>query len=379
MPVISKPGLTFYTNMPTPYQLDFFSALAKYFTLHVVYFTTREADRQWDLSVEGIEYSVTVLEDSPFAKLIQKKIPSFHYDVHLKSLIDQDNAPYIIVNGTYWTPNVILAIKNNFKKGRFVAFWSEPVFPVANALKFRFKRLLLSPVLNHTSCLLAIGANAEKSFKTYGYKKAIFQLPYNIDTRLFERVNLDQSKLSSLQQTHRDRSQFIFLTSGSLIYRKGMDTVINAFNAIPDSFNLKLLILGDGEEKLTLQELAKDNPNVEFLGFQEKNTVPYWFNLADAFVFASRYDGWGLVINEALAASKPIIASTSTGAAMDKLGNLNAILLEPEDTVGYTNAMIKISTNKELVQSFTKNSGSIREEVSSDFNANKLYDICTNS
>ncbi|RYY15236.1 MAG: glycosyltransferase, partial [Chitinophagaceae bacterium] len=139
---------------------------------------------------------------------------------------------------------------------------------------------------------------------------------------------------------------------------------------------LKLLIIGDGDQKESLRELVAKDENIVLLGFQEKEMVPYWYNLSDAFVFASRYDGWALVINEALAAGKPVVASTATGAATDRLSSDNSFLIDPEDVNGFANAMIKLANDKNLGSQLVMQTREIARELSSAYNAQKIYDIC---
>ena len=81
--------------------------------------------------------------------------------------------------------------------------------------------------------------------------------------------------------------------------------------------------------KESLKELAAPaGGRIVFLGFVEKNDIPYYFANSDIFAFASRYDGWALVINEALAADLPIISSDKVGAAVDKLKHRINVLVK---------------------------------------------------
>jgi glycosyltransferase involved in cell wall biosynthesis len=374
-----KPTLSFYTNMPTPYQVDFFDALKNYFDLHVIYFTTRESDRLWTLSATGQGYKVSVLKNGLLAKLVQKKVSSFHSSPDISKLIKEDKSSFVIVNGTYWSPNVVRAVSINHEMKKWVAYWSEPVFAVNSKLRFWLKKLMLSTVLNKTDCILAIGSRAEAGFRSYGYEKAIYQVPYNINTELFARSNLDQRKLGDMEKMYKPNGEYIFLSSGSLIERKGMDIIIQAFEEAGKKANIKLLILGDGEEKSKLVNLTKGDQRIEFIGFQEKEMIPYWFNMADSFVFATRYDGWGLVINEALAAGKPVISTRAAGAAADQLNSENSIICEPEDIAGFAKAMYLMATDNQLNEEFINKTRNISTKLSSAYNARKVYDICTNS
>ncbi|WP_207511724.1 glycosyltransferase family 4 protein [Longitalea luteola] len=371
-----KPVLSFYTNMPTPYQLDFIEALKECFELRVIYFTVREADRQWQLSTTGKGYSVVVLKNSRFAIWMQKRVPSFHFSRKIISLLRKDDADYVLVNGTYWSPNVILALYISYRKKKKVSFWSEPVFPVKSPFLFLIKKIMLFPVMRYTHFLLAIGKQAVDGYRKYGYKKDIHNIPYNINSRLFAKENLQQAIFEKLVQQYKPGSGTVLLTSGSLIHRKGMDTIIRAFLQLPDSLNVCLLIMGDGEQKDDLKALCNNDHRIHFLGFQEKHMIPYWFSLADIFVFASRYDGWGLVINEAVASETAIICSKSVGAATDKLiDQYSAILVEADDIPGFSAAMQKLVKDKQSRERIISNSASLKQELSSDYNAKKVFDI----
>lgn len=373
---IAKPVLYFYTNMPTPYQLDFFGALKHYFNLTVVYFTDRESDRQWELASTGDGYSTIILKNGWLAGLVQKFKPSFHFAKGIKKNVADAQADFIIINGTYWSPNVIYSLKIAARKDIQIAFWSEPVFPVNSKLKKWVKSLLLGPVKKHADMLLAIGKKAEECYRWYGFSKPIHNIPYNIDTELFKEANLDPAILEDLRNTYKSTGELIFLSSGSLIHRKGMDLIINAFKVLDPGINARLLIIGDGQEKAALQELAEGNDRIHFLGFQDKHIIPYWFNLCEVFVFASRYDGWALVINEAMAAGKAIICANSVGAAYDSLVNgKNALIVESEDVAGFAMAMHELQINKALRDHLGKDAFITGEGISSESMAKKLYDI----
>lgn len=374
-----KPGLTFYTNMPTPYQLDFFDELKLRFDLTVVYFTAKENDRIWDLRLSGDGYKTVLLENSRSFKWIQQLFPSVHYSRALTEFGDNDANQFVIVNGTYWSPNVVLAIKTAAKRRKTVAFWSEAIFPVSNKLKIFIKRMLFKPVKDHTDFLMAIGRKAESCFREYGYANEIFNIPYNIRTDLFSGTAMDQVKLVHLQGKFGKGKDVIFLSSGSLIHRKGMDILINAFKRFPRETKAQLLIIGDGEDREILQSLIGGDSRIHLLGFQSKEDVPYFFRIADVFVFASRYDGWGLVINEAVAAGCAVISSDMVGAATDALvDGETAIICKSDDESAFHDAMNRMLDQSERSR-FQRAVMDKAEVFSSEYNAKRVYEIFVKS
>jgi glycosyltransferase involved in cell wall biosynthesis len=56
---------------------------------------------------------------------------------------------------------------------------------------------------------------------------------------------------------------------------------------------------------------------IEYAGFQAPDVLPAFFARADVFVLPSRYDGWGVVVNQALGAGLPVVCSEAVGAGHD--------------------------------------------------------------
>ena len=108
----------------------------------------------------------------------------------------------------------------------------------------------------------------------------------------------------------------IFCTVGSLLPVKGIDRLLNVQKElIAQGFNFNLVIVGDGKEKESLEKLVLAfnlSEYVRFVGFQS-NPFKY-IKLADVFVLASHYEGFGNVLVEALILGKPIISTNFISA-----------------------------------------------------------------
>lgn len=118
----------------------------------------------------------------------------------------------------------------------------------------------------------------------------------------------------ALQIKPKDRSRFVYF--GQLDQRKGVDQLIRASARISDYFTLD--IIGDGAERGRLESLARQLGllnKVNFLGTlpsAELQTKLPGYAFA---VVPSRFDGWGMAVNESLQAGIPVIASDRVGAA----------------------------------------------------------------
>jgi glycosyltransferase involved in cell wall biosynthesis len=235
------------------------------------------------------------------------------------------------------------------------------------------------PLRYCTHGILAIGQKAIDGYKIYGYTRKTFNIPYNIDISLFDRTVLDAQKLENLRRQYQLGDELVFLSSGALVGRKGMDTVIKAFVKATAHKKAHLFILGDGPERPALEKLAAGNPSIHLVGFCEKQDIPYYFALATIFVFASHYDGWGLVINEALAADLAIVCSEETGAAADKLVHGYNALICPADAVDdFALNMEVLLDDPAKRKLLVKHSAVVKEELSSSYNAHKVLSILLN-
>lgn len=372
-----KQKLTFYTNIPTPNQLDFFQELSKVFALNVVFYEAIEPNRQWNLDLDNLGYPVTVLKDTNIVKPIQRYYVSFHLSWSIFKCLKEDDSDIVIASGAYNSPNAILTYTYSKWRGKIVGFFGERLFPSTNWLLKHFKKRLLKSLDRSCDFLLCAGNDAVESYTSYGLKSPKYILTYNIDDGPFVIKNLDKTHLQKIADKLRIKDKdLVFLTTGSLIRRKGMDTVIKAFNLFKINYpTTRLIILGEGEEREKLEQLAANDSRICFVGFQEKKEIPYYYALADIFVFASRYDGWGLVINEAIAAGLPIISTFQCTAANEMVKDgQNGFLCDADSVKCILEKMILLQ-DESLRLSMKSYNQTLSKQVNSTAYATKLLQI----
>jgi glycosyltransferase involved in cell wall biosynthesis len=71
--------------------------------------------------------------------------------------------------------------------------------------------------------------------------------------------------------------------------------------------------------QLTTDDSVEQHGTVLFYGFRQLEENPVFYALAEAFILPSLYEEWGLVVNEAMACSLPVIVSRTAGCAEDLL------------------------------------------------------------
>lgn len=123
---------------------------------------------------------------------------------------------------------------------------------------------------------------------------------------------------------------FKLISVGRLSYQKGYDLAINACKILVDKgLKFNWLVLGDGEEKKSLNALISDlrlNEYFVFLGIKE-NHYPYVKN-ADIFVHSARFEGSGIVITEAKILTKPIVLTNCNVANSHLNHSVNGLIAD---------------------------------------------------
>lgn len=132
-----------------------------------------------------------------------------------------------------------------------------------------------------------------------------------------------------------------FLNLGRFVAKKNLETLIRAYRrflcAAP-STQTHLVLVGSGDQESSLRTLCGElrlpvtdhgdtrnqadesaPPGVHFCGFRQIDENPVFYALADAFILPSIREEWGLVVNEAMASSLPVVASETAGCAEDLL------------------------------------------------------------
>ncbi|WP_269781361.1 glycosyltransferase [Luteimonas fraxinea] len=102
----------------------------------------------------------------------------------------------------------------------------------------------------------------------------------------------------------------VIISVGTLKRVKRFDLLIRAFSEIPSHFRVTLCILGEGNERAALEQLATS------LGLQDRVLLPGfvtdpgpWYRAASLFALASDYEGFGNVIVEALEQGLPVVST----------------------------------------------------------------------
>lgn len=282
------------TDSPSPYQVEFFNEIEArgVHQLRVGYLRKRDPDRQWNPG--AVRHEAIELDSSGGA---------------LQFAREAVRGADLVVFNYYWHPQAEQLIDQRARQGAPWCFWGErPGFGQPAWAGRLIRKWKLSNLHASLVPIWGIGEFAVDGYrKEFGAARAYFNLPYFSD---LERFKLDGRP---------DREAKVFLFSGSLIERKGVDLLARAFVRLARQVsNVKLRIAGEGKLRSLMERtLQCVNEHVEFLGFQDWRELPELYASADVLCVPSRYDGWGLVVPEGLASGLPVVATDRMGAGLE--------------------------------------------------------------
>lgn len=317
----------YLTNIPAPYTVDFYNELGKYVDLTVVFERLKATNRKQDwYSGKADNYKSILLKGMKVGEDFVIGFDVLHY---LKTYYD------IIIIGNYASPTGVVAI--NYMKRHRIPYYIHAdgaMVPEECKIKFWFKKSLLA----NGAGFFSSGKVTDGFFKHYGENNCneeirIFRYP-------FTSVREDQflQKPIPIEQKRRIRKEkwsimdkYIAVFVGGIIPRKGIDILIRAAKLMPSSVGV--YVVGGQPTKDLIKLMYKlDVKNVHFHDFVPPKDIYQYLRYSDIFVFPTRYDIWGLVVNEAVSQGLPIITTKKCVAGLElvKEGQ-NGFLIESDD------------------------------------------------
>ena len=130
----------------------------------------------------------------------------------------------------------------------------------------------------------------------------------------------------------------LVLYVGQMIYRKGIDVLLNAIRSMPKTIDVYMI---GQESDNTYIDIAKSYglDNVKFFNFMTKEQLQRYYQAADVFVLPTREDIWGLVINEALSYGLPCVSTKGCVAANEMIPD--RYIVDVEDSEKLAEIIVK--------------------------------------
>jgi glycosyltransferase involved in cell wall biosynthesis len=226
-----------------------------------------------------------------------------------------------------------------------------------DALKLGVKRIAMPALLRTIDAMLAIGRLNREYYLNYGVEtERIFSMPYAVDNEFFrtaaERARPHREALRAELGLKPGRAVILF-ASKMQPHKRAADLLEAYARLSTDGVSepsANLIFVGDGEERSDLERRARELnwDSIRFIGFRNQSELPALYDLCDVFVLPSEHEPWGLVVNEAMNAGRPVVVSDRVGAGPDLVEDgVNGFLYPMRDVAALADRLRKLIDSPE--------------------------------
>jgi glycosyltransferase involved in cell wall biosynthesis len=390
--------LLYIDDIPTPYRLGVFKLLKQNLsgTFKVLFCSKYEPDRNWKLNFSDLDYEI--LHGIKWRPKNQKNPISFKLNLNIISKIKKNN-PAIVVLCGYMHPTMQLAAwycrKKNIPYG--VSCESSFLQSKTSGFKWKLKQKLLTPIINGMSFGLPVGSKAEEYLKALGAKKQpMYYFPNCPDVSDIVAISKKKEEYETKlrNQFNIPKKNKIILFVGRLIDAKRPMDLVYAFNKIDKkiSKNWTLLIVGEGALKnkiLNFKSKISHQPqttnhqslitNIVLSGWLQPEDVYKIMSISTLMVLPSEHEPWGAVVNEAMTAGTPVIASDSVGAAYDLIEDIQTGFVFKTGNVDELKAiLVNIMKDKSILTVMSLEAQKKSIKMGHEFAADNLLKVVEN-
>lgn len=323
-PQDARPGLAVVANALTPYRVYLHTQIADNIPelkLHTLV-THGAADFDWRVDVPPAINAVYfgAPGESPLVRRWSTVLPEWHKGGHIIRYLHEHNVRAVILNGYYYVSYARI-ISHCHRAGLPLFVRNDSNIQCERAMpawKQWLKRRVYGLWIPRTAGIMSMGGGGDQFFLKYGADAArLYRVPYLPDLDLFAR-GLPAVRDRFCQQYRLSSERRYLLYSGRLIPKKRVDLLIDAFVAVADARPAwDLLVVGDGVSGDELRRRVPEQLQLRVIwtGFQQLEGCVAAYHAADVLVLPSDREPWAVVVQEAMAAGLPVIASDAVGAA----------------------------------------------------------------
>jgi len=321
-----------------------FNALSKRNNLDFeAWFNDRiDSDRSWEVIESGWEFRYKYL---PTISIAGRRL-------HFPWSLLRDRLPDMLIS-LYAEPVFLAGLMIARLRRVRTAIWVEVTFDRWIRRRW-WKERLKREIFPLMDGIITVGLDGQAFARRYrAREEKIFYAPHVIDVDHFSMGS--QIALLSREKIRQELGLrgVTFIYVGRLWWGKGVKYLLEAFQDLQNRLEdeISLLIVGDGADAGTLKKKCRDESisNVVFTGFYQKSELPKLYGIADVFVFPTLGDPYGLVVDEAMACSLPVVCTSSVGEIRDRVvKGVNGYILPPGDRKALAEHMEMLVHNAEL-------------------------------
>jgi D-inositol-3-phosphate glycosyltransferase len=287
----------------------------------------------------------------------------------LRGLIRQTDI--VLAHSHTFQPSVVASLICRYVHKPLVVLQHNPYvnyqFPW-NVVESLADRLLGRTTLLNAHRRLAISNETKRYVERLTAANTVAVLHNGVDTKRFRPAE-EAEKAAIRLKLGLPPDKFLVLTVRRLVYRNGVDSLVQAAVDLRDNSALHFLIGGTGPEKALLERIVKRHrlSNCHLLGFVSDNLLPEYYRASDVFVLPSRTgEGFGLVVLEAFASGLPAVA-TSVGGQVDiVLEQETGLLVAPDAPEEIAVALDRCYSDRPLFQRMAGNTRAFAKSLDWD-------------
>ena len=318
-----KKRVAFLTNIVSPYRKPVFQKLnqSEDFELRIFVDAETEFDRNWDVDCEDLPIEKT---DCISWKQTEVSQGALRFEQKLTK-----HMPYgLFYQLRRFRPDSVISLELGlrsafaaiycklFRADLIIWSYQSRVSAKQSTLRKLWRRTLLSQASN----VVGMGKQAREVLTSWGVPaEKIINAPNAADQANYL-LKLSEEKCDRQVEALRNvyaQDKKLAIVVGRLVPLKGIEPMIQAWNALPTSVRdeWKLVFIGEGPLDELIQK--QDSAHIEHVGSVPAQSMPYWYAAADLNIFSTCGDVWGLVVNEASLCGTPTLCSQDAGCFDD--------------------------------------------------------------
>ena len=186
---------------------------------------------------------------------------------------------------------------------------------------------------------------------------------------------IGNEKLDEVARRYSLPQKFI-LYVGSIEERKNLMLVAKAIASRPSAFSHKIVAVGKRTPYVDeIRDYLEANGIADRMLFFHKvpfTDLPSFYRLADAFVYPSRIEGFGIPMLEAISSGLPAIGCT--GACLEEAGGPHCIYVDPDDAQAMSAALCRVVSDKELRETMIREGYKYARNFTDEVLAGKVHE-----
>lgn len=351
--------LGIFASHPIQYQVPLWRMLAEHLEVKVFYYSDISCRGgldpgfgipvKWDIPLLEGYASTFIRPGSDLSNPAGMKIP------HLKQIFRSEAFDWVLINGyTHGFERQLVRQARHFDvrvmiRGELTDSRPQPLY-----LKDYLRDQYLLRFYRRIAAFCYIGQEARMHLKRMKIpEEKLFFSPYCVDDRHFsmQADGLDKEACRRKLGISQDTTCLLF--SGKLIPRKNPEILTRAAEVLSERRNIALILLGEGPLRADLESRFRPTLGDRLImpGFVNQTGIGEYFKAADVFILPSRFETWGLVVNEAMIFALPAVVSDRVGCRWDLvLPGKTGYVFQDDQVASLVDALDRLAGDRSLTR-----------------------------